>query len=119
MWRLRWAADGGRRFLLPRGTYRWAGYRLVDGEWHVSVSDRHGALGAIEVGDDTRRIEVQPALQVRVMATPREGSVQVQVSIQGHDGGLTIYRDGRRIPLTATLVDGDGREVGSAGLRYG
>lgn len=119
MLRLRWPrSETAPRFALPAGTYQWISYRLVEGTWHVSAT---GELGAIEVqAGHVRQLEVGDAVRLALRAVPRRDGLQFQVRVAGErEAGLSVYRDGRRISLNWSLVDGHGEELGTGPLRYG
>ena len=41
------------------------------------------------------------------------------MAITGQKAGLTIYKDGKRIPVRYRLVDGEGAEVAAGKMNYG
>lgn len=117
-WRLSWSGPPGRTFALPAGSYRWVTYRLVEGAWHLSVT---GELATVDVrAGAAAALEARDGVRLRLRGAQRPGGVQAHVGIRGAaGGGLSLYRDGRRISLTCALVDERGDEVGQATLRYG
>jgi hypothetical protein len=93
-------------------------YRLVEGPWHLSVTGQLGLI-AIRAGAVTP-LELRDGVKVNLRANALLGDVQAQVQVLGpRGGGLSIYRDGKRVPLTCKLVDRANAELGSAALRYG
>lgn len=118
VWRLSWSSASGGTFAVPAGTYRWLTYRVLQDVWHISVT---GQLASLEVqAGGTASIEPQDGIKLHLRAVSGPRGVQAQVHVGGiAGGGLSIYRDGRRTPLTCTLLDGSGAEVGSAPVEYG
>ena len=112
-----------RRPLLP-GKYTLTNYRIArrnaDGhEWSTSATGR--MIRQIEVvAGQEQRVEVKAEIAMNCRARPvREGS-DVQVTISGeHHAGLTIYRDGQRIPLGFVVRDAEGKELTTSPMRYG
>jgi hypothetical protein len=44
----------------------------------------------------------------------------VQSNVQGlHGAGMTIYRNGKRIPMAYKITDSDGKLIESKGMNYG
>jgi hypothetical protein len=53
-------------------------------------------------------------------ARPTSQGVDVQVTIMGeHHAGLTIYGDGKRIPLEFVVSDAAGKELARGPFKYG
>ncbi len=107
------------RFGVAPGSYVLLGYRLVDGDWHVSVG---GEIGRLEVrAGEVAALELGDALRLDVRAWSRaDGAVQVQLDLTGlRRGGSTLYRGGRRVPAGWTLVDAGGGAVGQGPMEYG
>jgi hypothetical protein len=118
-WRLSWSDPPGRTFALPVGAYRWVTYRLVAGAWHLSAT---GELATLDVRPDApTSLEARDGVRLRLRGAARpSGNVQAQVGVTGPaGGGLSIYRDGRRISLTCAIVDEGGGDLGQAPMRYG
>lgn len=116
--RLAWGPDGARRFALAPGTYSCVGYRLIDGEWHVSV----GASRPLRVrAGETVALDVDDPIVLTVAGfLGGDGVVQLQVGITSKSKeGLTLYRGGRRIPVSWTFLDAKDQEVGTGPLSYG
>lgn len=118
-WRLAWSSAPGGRFALPAGSYAWLTYRLVEGTWHLSATAAPLATVEVRAGESAT-IDAKDGIQLRLRGALRPGRVQVEVHIGGAvGGGLSIYRDGRRVPLTCAIVDEAGGTVGGAPLSYG
>ncbi len=44
----------------------------------------------------------------------------VQANVQGmHGAGMTIYRDGKRIPMAYRMTSADGKQIESKSMDYG
>ncbi len=121
--RLSWeeeaGADADRRRALPAGDYKLISYRILlqDGEetWHLSATHSKIQEVTIQPGEDLR-IEVDP----RIHITGRIGHGRVSIAVQGeHKAGLSIYKDGRRIPMGYRIVGADEKELASGDYRYG
>lgn len=111
-------ANRGRK--LPAGKYTLLGYRLVDrsraGEvWHVS-------------GTGTKRKPIEiPAHGQIALGVPHEISVKQRfdgesagMEIRGaHAAGLSIYKNGARIPIGYRVLDAGGAELTQGSMNYG
>lgn len=108
-----------RRALAP-GSYTLAGYRLqlrdAQGKsWHVSASAVKGVTLDVQAGRESR-LEIEPTIRI----AERAQSDGVSVSVQGMKGaGLTIYKEGKRIPLAFRRLDAEGRVLGEGKIQYG
>lgn len=118
-WRLTWSDPPGGTFAVPAGAYRWVTYRLVEGAWHLSAT---GELATLDVRPGApASLEARDGVRLRLRGASRpSGNVQAQVGVRGPaGGGLSIYRDGRRVSLICAIVDESGGELGQAPMRYG
>lgn len=120
--RLSWEEGAGadRRRALPAGAYTLVGYRIVAADaggrlWHVSASG--AKLRELDLPAGTERtLAIDPT--IRIMKRVAGG--ELQVTVQGDDkAGLTIYREGKRIPLGFELSGADGARRGAGQVRYG
>ena len=120
--RLSWEEESGadRRRALPAGAYTLVGYRIVAADaagklWHVSASGPKLRKLDLPAGSE-RTLEIDPS--IRIMK--RVVGEQLQVAVQGDDkAGLTIYKEGKRIPLGFELRSEDGAPRGAGQVRYG
>lgn len=114
-----WArADAERKRAVPAATYRLFGYRIVKGDWMISTT---GGRGEVELrrGAD-RALDVSSTVHVNLKARRQRGQVRVQFGItNGQHMGLSIYKEGKRVPLTYTLLDDAGNELASGSMQYG
>lgn len=130
-WRVSWERVTGRpvpeavfpedrRRALPPGTYTIVGQRLVDrskqGEvWHTSATGHELGELQVEVGAELA-VTLDPTVRIGKRASGR----RVAMSVQGpHASGLSLYKDGRRIPIRYRLTDARGRELAEGPMTYG
>ena len=112
------AADERRE--LPAGSYTLVGYRLLARDeqkktWHVSASAVKGVTLDVRAGRENR-LEIEPTIQI----VERVQSDGLNVAVQGMNGaGLSIYKEGKRIPLGFRRLDGQGRALGEGKIQYG
>jgi hypothetical protein len=115
------AKGADARRALPAGRYRVFGYRVVEKDadgatWHLSTtSDKPLWTLAVRAGEETA---LALARDVRITQTIRPAQIGVGV-FAGGGSGLTLYKEGRRIPLAYRLTDADGAELASGAIRYG
>ena len=124
-YRLGWKkADADRRRALPAGDYVMTGYTLVrpDGqgkEWFLGASGKMIRKLTVRAGEE-QPLTLQEFVHMHCRAVPQEGGVQVQGVVKGeHHCGVSIYRDGKRIPLGYRVTDAQGKEVAAGSLEYG
>lgn len=107
------------RRAIPPGTYTLIAYRIVDRSeedlWHIAVTSR--SISRIEVKmNETTRVEIERSIGIG----GELAGGRVNLLVQGQaNAGLTIYKNGARIPIDWKLVDGDGRPLQSGAIRYG
>lgn len=109
---------------LPPGKYTMTNYRVArrdkDGrEWFISATGKN--IRQIEVvAGQTQRLDLKLEIGMNCRAKPTASGVDVQAMIMGeHHAGLTIYRDGKRMPMEFVIVDSDGKELASGPMSYG
>jgi hypothetical protein len=119
--RLSWTGAEGeeRTRALPAGEYVLKTYRIVrtkgDELWHISATSPSIQRLKVKAGANLA-VEVDETIRLRA----KLGSQRAQMTIQGQNGaGLTIYRDGKRIPIDYRVVDDAGEVVASGRMRYG
>lgn len=105
------------RVLAP-GRYRVIRYgvarRAGEATWRTSVTARKIRELVVEAGE-----EVVLELPQRIRVGRRLAHGRVSMTIQDeHDAGLTLYKDGTRIPVEY-VVEKDGREHARGNIRYG
>ena len=118
------AAEADRRRPLTAGKYALTNYRITrrdaEGhEWFISATGK--MIRQIEVvAGQEQRMEVKAEIAMNCRARPIREGIDVQVTIVGeHHAGLTIYRDGQRIPLGFVVRDADGKELTTSPMKYG
>lgn len=121
--RLSWedeSANSDRRRELAAGRYALVGYRLIARDerkqtWHVSASAVKGVTIEVQAGRENT-LEVEPTIQI----VERMQSDGLSVSVQGVGGaGLSIYKEGKRIPLGFRRLDGKGQALAEGKIHYG
>jgi len=121
--RLSWEDEDARtdpERALAVGRYTLVGYRLLarDPEhetWHVSASAVKGVELDVQPGR-TNTLEIDPTIQI----VARKQGEGLGVSVQGAGGaGLSIYAEGKRIPLGFRRLDAQGRTLAEGKIQYG
>lgn len=103
---------------MPAGVYRLFGYRVVKGKWMISTTAGRQEL-KIEAGRNAA-IDPSSTIHLNLRARRQRGQVRVNLGItNGQHMGLSLYKDGARIPLTYSLLDAKGKELTSGPLNYG
>ena len=115
------SAHRDRRRALPPGDYEVVSLRQTDrtraGEvWHTSATGAQLGRVVVEEGE----VEpLEPDATIRVGKGLRGGE-QVAMTITHPSGaGLTIYKDGRRIPVAFRVVAADGEVLRHGPMNYG
>ena len=122
-WRLSWEADDqgtDRRRGLPPGSYDVTAYRMIDrsredAEWHISVSGLREWKLEVDAGE-TAELEVDATVHMR--AGVRRGMASMSI-VGMHGAGLSIYKDGRRIPINFRVIDSQGEVLAKGPMNYG
>ena len=132
-YRLKWKkADKDRRRALPVGRYTITGYRIVrkdknDVPWFVSTTSNGYRKLVVKPGE-VSRIKIDPAVYLKAEGTLHEGTLRAQMMVNGerhgglhhrHQVGLSIYRQGKRIPIAYRALDRQGKVVASGTMKYG
>ena len=103
---------------MPAGVYRLFGYRVVKGKWMISTTAGRQEF-KLKAGKSAA-IEPSFTIHVNLRARRKRGQVRVNLGItNGQHMGLSLYKDGARIPLTYSLLDAKGKELTSGSLNYG
>lgn len=114
------AASTDQRRALPAGRYTLVGYRVIARDargktWHVSASAVKGVTFDVQAGR-ANTLEIDPTIQIVERAQP-DG---LGVSVQGVNGaGLSIYKEGKRIPIGIRRLDAEGRTLAEGKISYG
>ena len=104
---------------VPAGTYRLRTYRIVrregDALWHISVT-----------APTLQTIDVRPGENIKVEVGAdihlgkKLGGERAQMRISDAEGaGLSIYREGKRIPIDYRILGSGGEQLASGRMRYG
>jgi hypothetical protein len=113
-----------RRRALPPGEYKLTGYRLIrkdakGTEWFLSATGHLIRKVSIRAGE-TQKVDIPETVSIRQGLAKRGDRVDVQMSVLGeHHSGLSIYRAGKRIPVSYRIADALGREVARGEMKYG
>ena len=110
---------------MPAGTYTLTGYRIVrsdeDGnQWHTSSILAHYDQHKIKiVRGEELELKIDPAIEVSCAADATSKFI-VRSWFKGmHGAGLTIYKNGSRIPLGYKITSPDGKPLESKAMKYG
>jgi len=121
-WRLTWSGDEDgtqRARALPAGTYQLKTYRIVRYEagerWHVSAT----SLGIAEldvIAGEELLVELDDAIVLRSSLSRKRAQLKFEGAAEA---GLTIYRDGARIPVDYRLLAANGALLSAGPMEYG
>ena len=118
------ARDKGARRALRPGTYKLTGYRILrrddtGQEWFVSAIAPKGIRRIVIRPGRVQRIAIDPSITFGAKGNAKDGFM-IQAPITGqHHAGISIYRDGKRIPMRYTVTGVDGKELESGKMNYG
>ena len=123
--RLSWDKKGqsGEVRPLAPGKYRVVGYRIEkrggDGtEWMITASSASFADLTVETGKVVN-VPVPKSISQGGHVSHRGSDANVMMMLAFGRGGVTIYRDGERIPMPFRLLDPSGNSVGGGSIEYG
>lgn len=123
--RLSWDRKGqaGEVRALEPGRYRVVGYRLEkksdDGtEWMLTASSARFAELTVVAGKVVD-VPVPKAIRQSGQVRSRGMNANVMMMMAFGRGGVTIYRDGERIPMPFRVVNVAGRSIGGGNIDYG
>lgn len=123
--RLSWDKQGqaGETRALAPGTYTVVGYRAVKKtangtEWMITATSINFAKLVVKAGEITTVSVPRKILQSGRLVR-RGSSTNVNMALTYGRGGVTIYQNGKRIPMPFRVVDGYGRTIGSGTIDYG
>ena len=123
--RLSWdkKGQGGETRALAPGRYKVVGYRMVepgsDGEeWMITATSAH--FGNLNVHNRQVAMVPVPKAIVQGGKVDRNGSsANVNMALNYGHGGVTIYRDGRRIDMPFRVVDSAETVYAKGKINYG
>lgn len=116
-------ADDLRRALLP-GDYTLTGYTIVrrddqKKEWFLWATGRAIRKLTVRAAEE-QQVRVDETIQARFTARSGGDSIQIQVAISGeHHSGLSIFREGQRIPIHFHIASAQGHELATGTVEYG
>jgi len=118
-------SEASRRRSLPAGVYTLIGYRVIRRDkagkiWFVSATAPRGIRKFAVVAGKQGKLEIDEQVAVDCAARRTKLGLRLLVTVTGEiESGLSIYRNGRRIPLEYRVLDSKGRVVARGGLEYG
>ncbi len=121
--RLVWGkGEAGAAREVPVGRYRVRNYAIEaeheSATWVLSASGKAGADVVVEEGKETR-IEIDRRVHVKLTAVTGKG-LAVNLGIFGDSHmGLSLFRDGKRVDVSYSVVDEGGNERANGPLAYG
>ena len=123
--RLSWDKKGqaGATRALAPGRHKVVGYRIVepgsDGEeWMITATSvNFGNLNVLE--GQVVNVPVPKSISQGGHVSHRGENASVMMSLAYGHGGVTIYRDGQRIPMPFRVLDSSGKKVGGGNIDYG
>ncbi len=120
--RLSWEGSGSeeRERALPAGDYVLTGYRILRRddagvEWHVSATAQSMTKVKVKAG---RTVEVEIDPSIRMGKHYKNGRVGMLIRGE-HHSGLSIYKEGKRIPIGYKLTTRAGKEYAAGPMKYG
>jgi len=125
------AFDGKtRECVLPPGKYHVRTTRIACDNWLVSSAGTPEPAFAVEdfarkrakLPDvaPTARLEVDETVRFEGHAKREHGRLQLGFGIKGADGrGLSVYKDGKRVPVTYKVLAKGGEVLAEGKMNYG
>jgi hypothetical protein len=125
-YRLIWDAEEAkdRRRALPAGDYVLTGYTITSRdkhgkEWHIAASAKMIAKLKVEAGA-TQPFKLDETIHIHFQSRVARRKLIVSVGVHGeHHSGLSIYKEGKRIPLDWQLTDASQKTLADGKLQYG
>ena len=138
MYRLEWKSKAEQqRLALPAGHYTITGYRIARTDkqgkrWFLSATS-HGHRKIRVVAGKTEKVEIDLRIHLSTTATTRSGKIRGSMMISGDSAGgrrgklliaprrigLSVYRSGKRIPISYRILDNTGSELATGTMKYG
>lgn len=127
LYRVSWERAEGRpevadrRRALPAGEYEVVGLRQVDRTradevWHTAATGAQLGRLVVEDGEET---PVKLDATIRVTRGLRGGNMVAMNVTHPSGAGLTLYKNGRRVPVAFRLLDARGEIVRRGPMTYG
>jgi hypothetical protein len=114
--------DERRRGIAP-GHYKLTGYHVVrrdkqDKEWFLWINLRAGRT--LDVKPGALDVSADDTITINCKAKRGAGGVEIIAVIMGdHHAGVTIYKEGKRIPIHYRVSDKDKQTLATGTLEYG
>ncbi|MDH3590920.1 MAG: hypothetical protein OER88_03525 [Planctomycetota bacterium] len=119
-----WSKDEkDRRRALPAGAYQIKTTRIVrengDGWWFLSSTGPARAKVSVEETSGAT-LDIGDTVHFKAMAKAHGKKLQLGFGITGRDGrGLSVYKNGKRVPVRYKLVNKNGKTIGGGAMNYG
>ena len=115
--------DKDRRRALPAGEYLLRTTRLErekDGAWWFLSSTGPAKQPVHVTKRPITKLSIDDTVQFRGMVKRRGDKLQLGFSITGADKrGLSVYRDGKRVPVSYKVLDSKGKLLTKGRMNYG
>lgn len=117
------SADKDRTRMLPPGDYKVRTTRVVREQkgvhWFTSSTAQPGRALKLKAGGKLG-IEIDPSVHFVCHVKRRGDRLQLGFGVKGSDGrGLSVYRDGKRVPVTYKVLSKKGKVLASGTMNYG
>lgn len=115
--------DEDKQRSLPAGEYTVRTTRVEgekDGKWWFLSSSGPGAAKVIVEDDNTTKFAANNVVLLSAKAMQKGKQIRLALGIGGADKrGISIYREGKRIPVTYRLLDKEGKTLAEGAMNYG
>ncbi|MFV1966345.1 MAG: hypothetical protein ACC628_13050 [Pirellulaceae bacterium] len=125
LYRLTWeSGQPDRRRALAAGHYKVRGYRIRKTDpqgaaWHISVSSP-GFSDLVVRPKQGAKIDIKPTISMKCQVHRKGLGLTVFTPVLGEEeNGLSVYRQGKRLPLGYRLSDASGATIATGTMRYG
>ena len=110
---------------LPAGKYTLTEYRIVrrdsQGRWWFIAASSANGIRQLQIQAGRReRVDVSDAIHVQCSTRLGKMGVMIGAAIQGEGrSGLSIYREGKKIPIHYTVQSALGEVLAAGPMQYG
>lgn len=124
-YRLRWSPENaGSPRGLPADTYLLVGYRIFKKNWMIQTSHHQnideGRGNLVFPAGKTTGLQLQTYVRSTMLTRWRPRGLWIETLTRGHKGmGLTIYKDGKQIPIVYRVLDKEGEVLAKETMEYG
>lgn len=114
-----------RQRALGAGVYTIIGYRVirrdkVGRKWFVSATAPRGIRKFAVVAGKQKTLAIDELVTIDCSARRTKMGLRILVTVFGEiESGLSIYREGRRIPIEYRVLDAAGGVIARGGMEYG